>query len=137
MASNPTHYFVIRSPYAQLILTGVKTFEFRTNAKTFANKCLAIAVAKSACNEDYLLEEFAYWKKKNKLLKGEDFKAACEKARKLLDLTNACGKIIGEIETSEVETLDSEDGIRILSYNLWPKSKWIDSPGGLGVRRMP
>ena len=39
----PLQYFVVRSPFVELLLTGVKTFEFRTNAKTFANKRLALA----------------------------------------------------------------------------------------------
>jgi hypothetical protein len=38
MQDKPLQYFVIRSPYAQSVLTGVKTFEFRSNAKIFANK---------------------------------------------------------------------------------------------------
>ena len=42
MQGKPSHYFVIRSPYAQLVLAGVKTFEWRTNAKMFANKRLGV-----------------------------------------------------------------------------------------------
>ena len=59
----PLQYFVIRSPYAQLILTGVKTFEFRTNAKMFANKRLAISVSKTPGAEMMLQQELAYWEK--------------------------------------------------------------------------
>ena len=54
MQGKPSHYFVIRSPYAQLVLTGVKTFEWRINAKMFANKRLAVAVSKSRAYEDDL-----------------------------------------------------------------------------------
>lgn len=59
MQGKPSHYFVIRSPYAQLVLTGVKTFEWRTNAKMFANKRLAVAVSKSRAHEDDLQNDIA------------------------------------------------------------------------------
>ena len=63
MQGKPSHYFVIRSPYAQLVLTGVKTFEWRTNAKMFANKRLAVAVSKSYAHEDDLQNDIAKWEK--------------------------------------------------------------------------
>ena len=63
MQGKPSHYFVIRSPYAQLVLTGVKTFEWRTNAKMFANKRLAVAVSKSRTHEDDLQNDIAKWEK--------------------------------------------------------------------------
>lgn len=63
MQGKPFHYFVIRSPYAQLVLTGVKTFEWRTNAKMFANKRLAVAVSKSRAHEDDLQNDIAKWEK--------------------------------------------------------------------------
>ena len=46
LKDKPIQYFVVRSPFAQLLLTGVKLFEFRSNAKLFANKRLAIDVSK-------------------------------------------------------------------------------------------
>ena len=54
--------------FAQLLLTGVKLFEFRSNAKLFANKRLAIAVSKSVGTDAQLESEFAYWKKKHEKL---------------------------------------------------------------------
>ena len=65
LKDKPIQYFVVRSPFAQLLLTGVKLFEFRSNAKLFANKRLAIAVSKSVGTDAQLESEFAYWKKKH------------------------------------------------------------------------
>ena len=63
MQDRPLQYFVIRSPYAQLLLTGVKTFEFRSNAKIFANKRLSISVSKTPGAEMMFEQEFKYWEK--------------------------------------------------------------------------
>ena len=148
MQDKPSHYFVIRSPYAQLVLSGIKTFEWRTNANVFANKRLAVAVAKSRAYEDDLQVDIARWEKRwNKFLKkvtAEDREAALAKlktnrakAEKLFDKTNGCGMIIGEIVTGDVATNDGLLGVPVLDFKLWPETEWIKSPGGLGVRHMP
>lgn len=144
----PLQYFVVRSPFAQLLVTGVKTFEFRTNAKTFANKRLAIAVSKFDGSEDDFDKQIAYWEKQlNKSLKKKsaaeqdssraEFEQACDKARKLFAKTNGSGKIIGEVLTGDMDVFDGEYGIHILEFKLWQESEWLDSPGGLGIRYMP
>ena len=144
----PLQYFVIRSPYAQLILTGVKTFEFRTNAKMFANKRLAISVSKTPGAEMMLQQELAYWEKQlNKSMRYKSqeekdealaqFKKACSKAEKLFEKTNGNAMIIGEVETGDEAEFAGDFGVPILSFKLWPESEWVASPGGLGVRYMP
>ncbi len=144
----PLQYFVIRSPYAQLILTGVKTFEFRTNAKVFANRRLAVSVSKTPGTEMLLKQEFTYWEKQlNKSLRNKSqeekdealaqFKKACVKAEKLFEKTNGNGMIIGEVETGDATEFADDSGVHILSFKLWPETDWITSPGGLGVRYMP
>ena len=143
----PLQYFVVRSPFAELLLTGVKTFEFRTNAKTFANKRLAIAVSKSAGSKDTLESQIAYWEKQlGKSLKKKsaseqaeakaEFASACEKARKLF-AKDPTGKIIGEVLTGDEDVFDGDYGVHILEFKLWPQSEWLNSPGGLGLRYMP
>ena len=86
MQGKPSHYFVIRSPYVQLVLTGVKTFEWRTNAKMFANKRLAVAVSKSRAHEDDLQNDIAKWEKLwSKFLKkatAKDRETALEKLKR-------------------------------------------------------
>lgn len=144
----PLQYFVVRSPYAQLILTGVKTFEFRTNAKMFANKRLAISVSKTPGADMMLQQELAYWEKQlNKSVRYKSqeekdealaqFKKACSKAEKLFEKTNGNAMIIGEVETGDEAEFAGDFGVPILSFKLWPESEWIASPGGLGVRYMP
>ena len=148
MQDKPSHYFVIRSPYAQLVLSGIKTFEWRTNANVFANKRLAVAVAKSRAYEDDLQVDIARWEKRwNKFLKkvtAEDRETALAKlkrnrakAEKLFDKTNGCGMIIGEIVTGDVCEYEGALALPVLKFKLWPESEWIESPGGLGVRHMP
>ena len=144
----PLQYFVVRSPFAQLLVTGVKTFEFRTNAKIFANKRLAIAVSKFDGSEEDFDKQIAYWEKqlsksfKKKPAAEQDFaraefERACDKARKLIAKTNGSGKIIGEVLTGDMDVFDGEYGIHILEFKLWQESEWLDSPGGLGIRYMP
>ena len=148
MQDKPSHYFVIRSPYAQLVLTGVKTFEWRTNAKMFANKRLAVAVSKSRAHEDDLQNDIAKWEKRwNKFLKKSPtkdretaltkLKKNRAKAEKLFGKTNGYGMIIDEIVTGDVTTYEGLLGIPVQEFKLWPESEWIESPGGLGVRHMP
>lgn len=95
----PTHYLVIRSPYAQQILNGTKKFEYRPegSAKAIQNKTLAIAVSK-----------------------GPDSPEA--------------GFIIGQATFGPMEDEGDRMSIPVLSYQLWERSQWIPSPGGLGVR---
>ena len=144
----PLQYFVVRSPFVELLLTGVKTFEFRTNAKTFANKRLALAVSKTAGTETDLESQILYWEKQlNKSIKKKpasdqeaarnEFEGACKKARKLFAKTNGSGKIIGEVLTGDMDVFDGEYGVHIIEFKLWPESEWVNSPGGLGLRYMP
>ena len=144
----PLQYFVVRSPFVELLLTGVKTFEFRTNAKTFANKRLALAVSKTAGTETDLESQILYWEKQlNKSIKKKsaseqeaarnEFEGACKKARKLFAKTNGSGKIIGEVLTGDMDVFDGEYGVHIIEFKLWPESEWLYSPGGLGIRYMP
>ena len=144
----PLQYFVVRSPFAQLLLTGVKLFEFRTNAKTFANKRLAVAVSKSTGSEDQLEADITYRGKKfEKSIKHKspaeqadarlDFEKSCKKARNLFAKTNANGMIIGEVLTGDAGEFDGDFGVDILEFKLWPESDWVASPGGLGLRYMP
>lgn len=146
--SKSQQYFVIRSPFAELVVTGVKTFEFRTNAKTFANKRLAIAVAQSMGTETQLKSELAYWEKQlQKSLKKktdsekaealEEFQKNCKKAERLFSKGNTNGMIIGEVLTGDAVEFDGDFGVHILEYKLWPENEWVKSPGGLGVRYMP
>jgi len=144
----PLQYFVVRSPFAQLIVTGVKTFEYRTNAKTFANKRLAVAISQYTATDNDLEAQFGYWQKQltksiKKLSASEQdaaqdaFQKACRKAKALFGKTNGSGMIIGEVETGDATEFDGDFGVHILSFKLWPESEWIKSPGGLGIRYMP
>jgi len=144
----PLQYFVVRSPFAQLIVTGVKTFEFRTNAKTFANKRLAVAISQYTATDNDLEAQFGYWQKQlTKSIKKQSaseqeaaqdaFQKACRKAKTLFGKTNGSGMIIGEVETGDATEFDGDFGVHILSFKLWPESEWIKSPGGLGIRYMP
>ena len=148
MQDKPLQYFVVRSPFAQLIVTGVKTFEFRSNAKTFANKRLAVAISQYTATDNDLEAEFGYWQKQlSKSIKKqsaseqeaaqEAFQKACRKAKNLFGKTNGSGMIIGEVETGDATEFDGDFGVHILSFKLWPESEWIKSPGGLGIRYMP
>ena len=148
MQNKPSHYFVIRSPYAQLVLTGVKKFEWRSNASVFANKHIAISVSKSLAHEEDLQDDIAYWEKRLKLSmrrktkKERDatielFQKNRAKAERLFKKTNGSGMIIGEIVTGEACDYDGDLAVPILKFKLWPEAKWIASPGGLGLRFMP
>ena len=130
------------------MVTGVKTFEFRTNAKTFSNKRLAIAVSKTAGTSEKLESDIAYWEKQlNKSIKNKspkeqdaarsDFEKASKQAKKLFAQSNECGKIIGEVLTGDMDVFDGEYGVHIIELKLWPESEWLISPGGLGIRYMP
>lgn len=96
----PTHYLVIRSPYAQKILLGLKTVEYRplASARAIQQKTLAIAVSKAGGAPE-------------------------------------CGMIIGVAKFGAMQEHSADVmAIPVLDYSLWPKEKWIPSPGGLGVR---
>lgn len=137
--ATPTHYFVVRSLYAQLILCGIKTIEFRTNASVFANKHLAVATPKEAGSAVELEEESASWTLDESASKQEqeDFELRKKKAKILFYKTNGKALIIGEITMGKVIDVDGESGVKILSYRLWKPDEWISSPGGLGLHTMP
>ncbi len=77
----PARFFVVKSPFAVELLTGGKNFEFRTNAKTFANKRLAVAVSKQAVNAAVLEDDLKYWENWSVNQCGES-KAASTKRKK-------------------------------------------------------
>lgn len=144
----PQQYFVVRSPSAQLLVCGVKLFESVPSAKMYANKRLCIMVSKTEGSEENFQKDIAYWEKQlNKTLKKKspeerevalgEFQKACEKAKKLFAKTNGCEKIIGEVETGDVDAFYGEYGVHIIGSKLWPESEWITTSGGLGVRYMP
>lgn len=56
----PLQYFIVQSPFVELLLTGVKAFVFRTNANTSLKKRLALAIFKSAGSEIDLESQFVY-----------------------------------------------------------------------------
>jgi len=144
----PSHYFVVKSPFAQLLLTGVKAEEYRSMPRQFANKRLAVAVARSRCTDDDFEAEASAWREWwDKPQEGETRKAHKElmddidediaAARELFHETNGCGLIIGEIETEDEFSFPGCSGVGVKSWKLWERSEWIPSPGGLGVRKMP
>lgn len=144
----PSHYFVVKSPFAQLLLVGVKAEEYRSVPNQFANKRLAVAVARSKCSDEAFEAEAAYWrewwdspqegeteKAHKDLMDGIDKDIA--EARAFFHETNGCGMIIGEIETEEAFSFPGCSGVGVKSFRIWDKKDWIVSPGGLGVRKMP
>lgn len=128
----PSHYFVVQSPFAQNLLCGFKTFEYRTNPEQFANKRIAVAVARNKFSQDDIDKESSFWE-----LDDEEKKVL----NNLCGQTRGGGIIIGEIKTGEASECTTEGmqglGVPVLSSMLWPRSEWIASPGGLGCRRMP
>lgn len=102
MSEQPTHYVVIKSPFAQQILAGTKRAEYRPegSAKAIGNKTLAIAVSK-------------------------------------VPVTPESGMIIGQATFGKPVTRSTCMSIPVKDYELWPREKWIKSPGGLGVRPLP
>jgi len=64
----PTHYFVVRSPFAQAIICGQKAFEFRSQPKMFENKTLALAVARNIPNPEEIKFEILGWEMELKCL---------------------------------------------------------------------
>lgn len=128
----PTHYIVVRAPYAQNLMLGYKTFEYRTNPAPFANKRIAVAVAKNKISDSEIENESVFWEL------DESEKAAL---KKLCARTGGGGIIIGEITTGEISECTTPGmegvGVPVISAKLWPESEWIRSPGGLGCRKMP
>lgn len=121
-------YFVIKSPFAQMILLGYKDFEFRTNSKLFSNKKLCVSVSRSKMSEKTFNEQIKIWG-----LNLEEI----ENLRNLCKKTENGGVIIGEIEFGDeafcYDPIEG-NGIKINQFSLWDDSKWIHSPGGLGIR---
>ena len=129
----PTHYFVVRSPFAQAIICGQKAFEFRSQPKMFENKTLALAVARNTATEEEIDFEIAGWKMDEK--QKNEYK-------NLISDKSMAGMIVGQVEFGESENFSDEKdnpdfGIFIESFILWPRSEWIISPGGLGIRKIP
>ena len=121
-------YFVIKSPFAQMILLGYKDFEFRTNSNLFANKKLCVSVSRSKMSEKTFNEQIKIWG-----LNLEEI----ENLRNLCKKTENGGVIIGEIEFGDESFCQypaKGNGIKIIKASLWEDSKWISSPGGLGIR---
>lgn len=121
-------YFVIKSPFAQMILLGYKDFEFRTNSNLFANKKLCVSVSKSKMSEKTFNEQIKIWGLEPDEV--QNLRTLCQK-------TIAGGIIIGEIEFGDEAFCQypvKGNGIKIIKASLWDDSKWISSPGGLGIR---
>lgn len=124
------NYFVIKSPFAQMIILGYKDFEFRSNSYLFKNKRLCVSVSKSKIEKNVFEEQCKIWELT------EDEK---EKLRFLCEKTSSGGMIIGEINTGDEAFCyepEKGNGVKITSFSLWDESKWIKSPGGLGIRRL-
>lgn len=121
MASNkettPTHFLVIRSPHAQQILCGKKKREYRAFhiCKMLAGKTVALAVAKSPKSPEG-----------GKIIGHVTFGTACQ------------NPIKGSWEGHPIDLPDcGEPFVRVASFELWPESEWLPSPGGLGLRPLP
>ena len=124
----PTHYLVVRSPYAEALCLGIKSAEFRSWAQTLAGKRVAIAVAKAPTPPGAIAEELALWE-------------AARHERDLMHKTNSQaphGKIIGEVQFGEAGVCDfpypGELCALAKSCKLWPREEWLESKGGLGLR---
>lgn len=125
--NKPTHYLVIRSPYAEAILTGVKSIEFRSWSERLEGKTVAVAVAKSRTDPDLVESQIEYWD------------AGRDKAKlfRALVKRKPQAKIIGSIEfgkSAEFPEHYLEKGVEIKSFELWEEKDWVPSAGGLGLR---
>lgn len=128
--TKPTHYLVVRSPFAEALVLGIKTFEWRSWAEHLANKTVAIAVAKAKCPAGAALEESLFWKATP---------VQTVALQKLVD-TPANGFIIGQVtfgEAAEYPAPANGYGVYVQSAKLWKRQAWLHSPGGLGLRPLP
>ena len=124
----PTHYLVVRSPYAEALCLGIKSAEFRSWAHRLAGKHVAIAVAKAPTPPGSIAEELDLWE-------------ADQHERDSLHKTNRMaphGKIIGEVQFGAAGECDfpypGELCVLVESAKLWPREEWMESKGGLGLR---
>ena len=115
----PTHYLVVRSPYAEALCLGIKSAEFRSWAQNLAGKRVAIAVAKAPTPKGAIAEELDLWE-------------ADQHERDLMHKTNSQaphGKIIGEVQFGEAGLCDFPYPGRLCalveSCKLWPREEWL------------
>lgn len=140
-------HFVVRSPFAELIVCGVKNripFECEdVREQAFGRgRFQGFGKRKGIAARNRLLEKSIGKKLVAKSPEERDaaldeFRKACEKAKELSSKTDGSGMIVGEVKTGDAGILDGESGVPILECGLWPESGWVKSPGGLGVRYMP
>jgi len=125
----PTHYLVVRSPYAEALVTGVKTAEFRSWAHRLAGKCVAIAVAKAKPDPREWRSQCHTW---------EATPTEFEALRGLTEHNPPLGRIIGAVQFGDAGECDwphpGELCALVEHAELWDRAKWLDSPGGLGLR---
>ena len=126
--SKPTHYLVVRSPYAEALCLGIKSAEFRSWAHRLAGKRVAIAVAKAPTPHGAIAEELDLWEAGPQESAALHFTAS--KAPH--------GKIIGEVTFGAAGECDypypGELCVLVDSCKLWPREEWLESKGGLGLR---
>ena len=126
--SKPSHYLVVRSPYAEALCLGIKSAEFRSWAHNLAGKRVAIAVAKAPTPKGSIEEELDIWEATPEEC------AALHKTNRMAPH----GKVIGEVQFGEAGECDfpypGELCVLAASAKLWPRQEWIESKGGLGLR---
>ena len=124
----PTHYLVVRSPYAEALCLGIKSAEFRSWAHRLAGKRVAIAVAKAPTPPGSIAEELGLWEADQRE----------RTALHWLEYQSPHGKIIGEVQFGAAGGCDFPYPGRLCvlveSAKLWPREEWMESKGGLGLR---
>lgn len=124
----PTHYLVVRSPYAEALCLGIKSAEFRSWAPRLAGKRVAIAVAKSPTPPGAIAKELDLWE------------ADPQERTALHSIASQDrhGKVIGEVTFGIAGEADfpypGELCVLVDSCKLWPREEWLESKGGLGLR---
>ena len=122
----PSHYLVVRSPYAEALVLGIKSFEWRSWGDTLAGKTVGIAVARALSKLCDFEEQADFWN------------ATKKEKSDLIDLFGQCsGKIIGQVTFGKSffsEWPKHGFGVESTKAILWDKKDWLESPGGLGLR---
>lgn len=124
----PTHYLVVRSPYAEALCLGIKSAEFRSWAHRLAGKRVAIAVAKSPTPQGAIAEELDLWE------------AEQHERTALHSLASKAthGRVIGEVTFGEAGESEwpypGEPCVLVNDAKLWTEAEWLESKGGLGLR---
>lgn len=119
----PSHFLVVRSPFAEALVLGIKSFEWRSWGDKLRGKTVAIAVARSKCPAGAIQDEIDIW---------EPSKAQIKKLENLAD-GRALGKIIGQVTFGDCLEQDGEKAVFVEKHLLYRKENWLFSPGGLGL----